>query len=84
MGLTRDVFKAFRENFEACHKTGLILLAVGSFPGCGWLCAAPNVERKHFLTLTAVLIGAAVLYGIVLLRYAFPGWHGLKHHLRRS
>ena len=47
-GLTRMFFKAFRENFKPATK---LAYPAGSrqFSGCGWLCAAPNVERKHFL-----------------------------------
>lgn len=66
------VFKAFRENFKPATKLWLILLAVGSFLAAdGFVLRRMWSENIFWTLLTAVLIGAAVLYGIVLL-YAFP------------
>ena len=71
-GLTRMFFKAFRENFKPATKLWLILLAVGSFLAAdGFVLRRMWSENIFWTLLTAVLIGAAVLYGIVLL-YAFP------------
>ena len=71
-GLTRMFFKAFRENFKPATKLWLILLAVGSFLAADGLVLRRMWSENIFWTLlTAVLIGAAVLYGIVLL-YTFP------------
>ena len=71
-GLTRMFFKAFRENFKPATKLWLILLTVGSFLAAdGFVLRRMWSENIFWTLLTAVLIGAAVLYGIVLL-YAFP------------
>ena len=71
-GLTRMFFKAFRENFKPATKLWLILLAVGSFLAAdGFVLRRMWSENIFWTLLTAVLIGAAILYGIVLL-YAFP------------
>ncbi len=71
-GLTRMFFKAFRENFKPATKLWLILLAVGSFLAVdGFVLRRMWSENIFWTLLTATLIGAAVLYGIVLL-YAFP------------
>ena len=71
-GLTRMFFKAFRENFKPATKLWLILLAVGSFLAAdGFVLRRMWSENIFWTLLTAVLIGAAVLYGIVLL-YTFP------------
>ena len=65
-------FKAFRENFKPATKLWLILLAVGSFLAAdGFVLRRMWSENIFWTLLTATLIGAAVLYGIVLL-YAFP------------
>ena len=64
--------KAFRENFKPATKLWLILLAVGSFLAVdGFVLRRMWSENIFWTLLTATLIGAAVLYGIVLL-YAFP------------
>ena len=61
-----------RENFKPATKLWLILLAVGSFLAAdGFVLRRMWSENIFWTLLTAVLIGAAVLYGIVLL-YAFP------------
>ena len=53
-------------------KLWLILLAVGSFLAAdGFVLRRMWSENIFWTLLTAVIIGAAVLYGIVLL-YAFP------------
>lgn len=71
-GLTRMFFKAFRENFKPATKLWLILLAVGSFLAAdGFVLCRMWSENIFWTLLTAVFIGAAVLYGIVLL-YTFP------------
>lgn len=71
-GLTRMFFKAFRENFKPATKLWLILLTVGSFlVADGFVLRRMWSENIFWTLLTATLIGAAVLYGIVLL-YAFP------------
>ena len=66
-----DVLKAFRENLKLPPQTLADPVAIGSFLVARMACCTPECGAKHFWTLlTAVLIGAAVLYGIVLL-YAF-------------
>ena len=63
---------AFRENFKPATKLWLILLAVGSFLAVdGFVLSRMWSENIFWTLLTAVLIGAAVLYCIVLL-YVFP------------
>ena len=71
-GLTRMFFRAFRSNFKAATKLWLILLALGCFLGVDGFVLSRLWNTSAFWTiLTALVIGAAVLYAIVLL-YAFP------------
>ncbi len=71
-GLTRMFFRAFRSNFKAATKLWLILLALGFFSGVDSFVLSRLWNTSAFWTiLTALVIGAAVLYAIVLL-YAFP------------
>lgn len=71
-GLTRMFFKAFRENFIPATKLWLILLAVGGFLTADGFVLSRLWSQSIFWTLlTALVIGAAVLYLIVLL-YTFP------------
>ena len=66
-----DVFKAFRENFKPATKSPGQSLLRRQFLAVDGLCCARMSENIFLTLLTAVLIGAAVLYGIILL-YAFP------------
>ena len=78
-GLTRMFFRAFRSNFKPATKLWLILLALGCFLGVDGFVLSRLWNTSAFWTiLTALVIGAAVLYAIVLL-YAFPCWHVLKY-----
>ena len=71
-GLTRMFFRAFRSNFKPATKLWLILLALGCFLGVDGFVLSRLWNTSAFWTiLTALVIGAAVLYAIVLL-YAFP------------
>ena len=71
-GLTRMFFRAFRCNFKPATKLWLILLALGCFLGVDGFVLSRLWNTSAFWTiLTALVIGAAVLYAIVLL-YAFP------------
>ena len=71
-GLTRMFFRAFRSNFKPATKLWLILLALSCFLGVDGFVLSRLWNTSAFWTiLTALVIGAAVLYAIVLL-YAFP------------
>ena len=71
-GLTRMFFRAFRSNFKSATKLWLILLALGCFLGVdGFVLSRLWNTSAFWAILTALVIGAAVLYAIVLL-YAFP------------
>ena len=62
----------FRSNFKPATKLWLILLALGCFLGVDGFVLSRLWNTSAFWTiLTALVIGAAVLYAIVLL-YAFP------------
>ena len=75
--LTRMFFRSFRENFRQSTVLWLILLAAGAFlAGDGYIVyrlrsSAAGPAAVMWTLILALVIGAAVLYTIVLL-YVFP------------
>ena len=75
--LTRMFFRSFRENFRQSTVLWLILLAVGVFlAGDGYIlyhlrASSAGAVAVMWTLILALVIGAAVIYTIVLL-YVFP------------
>ncbi len=81
-GVTRQFFRAFRNNFRQSTAAWLILLAVGLLMGAdGYVLWHLRGENAFWAILTAVFLVAVAAFAIVLM-YIFPLMARFENNLR--